>query len=87
MIIVAHPDKPIELTVKGTKCRQPTLDAYETEIAEAYTAVDAISRPDIGLPEAWSVRDITSFVRGVVQSVVGSQLGDNEDIFSRGGDR
>jgi hypothetical protein len=87
MIVVTHPDKPFELTPKGSKRRQPTLDAYEKEIEEAYNAVDAISRPEISLPEEWSVGNVTSFIRGIVQSVVDSQLGDNDDIFSYGGDR
>lgn len=87
MIILSHPEKPFELTAKGSKRRQPILDAYETEIAEAYTAVDAISRPEVGLPDAWTVDGVASFVRDIVQNVVDPQLGDNDDIFLHGGDR
>lgn len=89
MIIVSHPGKPFEFTPKGTKRRQAILNAYETEINAAYTAVDEISQPGVGLPESKSLNDVTTFVRSIVQSVISPQpqLEDGDDLFSHGGDR
>jgi hypothetical protein len=87
MILVTQPGKPFEFTAKGSKRRQAILKAYDTEINAAYTAVDEISRPELGLPESKTLGDVTTFIRGIIQSVVNPQLKDDDDLFAHGGDR
>ena len=36
LVLITSPDKPMELTFKGTARRRPTLEAYASEIENVY---------------------------------------------------
>ena len=87
MIIITKPEKPLLLTDKGTTKRQPNLVAYADEIKATYMAFELSSCQDIPLPKVWDVPNATTFVRGVVEKVMGKHVSDTNDIFQYGADR
>jgi hypothetical protein len=87
MIMVTKPNRPMELTAKGTPRRQICLDAYEEDIGELYAAVQRSSQADLTPPTTWT-RDATlAFVRESVRRVLGFDIEDTDDLFQQGCDR
>jgi hypothetical protein len=87
MILVADPSKPMELTAKGTLRRQAILDMYQSEIQNAYTAVEASSQTHLILPEGTDAAENLKFMKRVVAEVMLEMPGDDDDIFQHGCDR
>jgi hypothetical protein len=88
MILVTHPDKPLELTAKATPRRGVCLKAYAQEIENLYDEIERSSQTEQRPPEIWTAESVLEFVRGVVHHVMTSvQVGDDDDLFSNGCDR
>ncbi|KAF5351577.1 hypothetical protein D9758_007202 [Tetrapyrgos nigripes] len=88
MILVANPNKPFEMTPKGTPRRNAVLKDYAEEIDEAYIAFDESSQVQFNPPKSWNTEDCTSFVRTAFKSVMEQnvKLEDDDDIFQKGCD-
>jgi hypothetical protein len=88
MILVTHPDKPLELTAKATPRRGICLKAYAQEISDLYDEIERSSQTEQRPPEIWTTGSTLEFVRGVVHHVMVSiRVGDDDDLFSNGCDR
>jgi hypothetical protein len=90
MIIVSHPSKPFESTLKNTPKRQLTIVSYQKEIEAVYAAVAESAQEDIPPPILWTLENTLAFVRRVVSEVFTAReslLGDEDDLFSQGVDR
>ena len=87
MIIVAYPDRPIQLTAKGTLKRKTMLEEYADDIAEVYKAVEDSSLKGVTPPVTWSVEETTSYIHQVVEKVLEKPIGKDDDLFQYGVDR
>ena len=87
MILIASPEKPIELTAKGTPRRQVTLAAYAREIEDLYEKVKNASQTDIESPSEWTEQTTLEFVRRAVGRVMRDEVDDEDDLFQFGCDR
>lgn len=87
MILFASPEKPFQMTPKGTVSRPRTLEAYETEIDAIYDAAEAASRSDLIMPDELDVPALQQYVRDLTQEVSGHELVQNVDLFTQGFDR
>ncbi|KAF8510926.1 hypothetical protein BU17DRAFT_55015 [Hysterangium stoloniferum] len=87
MIIVSHPERPLEVTTKLTPRRSVILTTYKNEISAAYIAA-SISKYSICVPSTWSPHQIIILVRSVVHAVMArsTPINDDDDIFENGGD-
>ncbi|PBK81586.1 NRPS-like enzyme [Armillaria gallica] len=86
MILVASPDKPFEFTAKESLRRGAILKSYEQEIEDIYNAVEVVS-PDVPIPLILSLKTATTVVRDIVKGALQQDtVGDNDDIFTVGGD-
>ncbi|KZV64362.1 acetyl-CoA synthetase-like protein [Peniophora sp. CONT] len=86
MILVASPEKPVELTAKGTPRRQVTLAAYSREIEELYETVKNASQTDMESPAEWTEQATLDFIRGAVGRVMRDAVEDDDDLFQFGCD-
>ncbi|KAK0201265.1 hypothetical protein DFS33DRAFT_1277546 [Desarmillaria ectypa] len=88
MIIVSHPSKPFEFTLKGTPRRRAIVQTYNDDIEAAYQAAEKISQTGIALPEMWTLNGTTEWIRRVAHSIiqVDEAIADSEDLFSIGAD-
>ena len=77
----------MEFTAKGTPRRQFVIDTYAEEINTLYDIVKGSSQPDLIPPKAWTKDTTTSFVRNVVEDILGQKLLDSDDLFQQGCDR
>ena len=87
MILIAHPEKPLEVTAKGTVRRNICLAKYKDEIAALYKAVDDSSHVGPEAPTSWTPETAPVFVREVVEIVMGREVPVGVDLFSLGCDR
>ena len=87
MIIVTYPDRPIQLTAKGTLKRKTMLEEYADDITEVYKAVDDSSLKDVAPPVTWSVEESTDYIHRVVEKVLEKPIGKDDDLFQYGVDR
>ena len=87
MILVAHHDKPLELTAKGTARRNICLAKYEVEIEAIYDAMESSSYAGPLPPTIWDPTTIHSFVREVVEGIMERPVLVDDDLFSLGCDR
>jgi hypothetical protein len=87
MIIVTSPEKPLELTSKGSVRRNVCLCKYESEIEELYKLVEESAQSGPQVPAEWTSESTLDFVRAVVHNVMEQQLDDNVDLFQHGCDR
>lgn len=87
MVLVTSPNKPVELTGKGTPRRQATLAAYAHEIDDLYEKVKNASQTDIKSPPEWTEEATLEFVRGAVSRVMRDAVEDGDDLFQFGCDR
>ncbi|KAK0492930.1 NRPS-like enzyme [Armillaria luteobubalina] len=86
MILVASPDKPFEFTAKESLRRGAILKAYEQEIEDIYNAVEAASQ-NVPVPPILTLKTATIVVRDIVKGALQQDtVGDNDDIFTVGGD-
>ncbi|KAK0219250.1 NRPS-like enzyme [Armillaria fumosa] len=86
MILVASPDKPFEFTAKESLRRGAILKAYEKEIEDIYNAVEAVSQ-NVPVPPILTLKTATIVVRDIVKGALQQDtIGDNDDIFTVGGD-
>ncbi|KAK0464051.1 NRPS-like enzyme, partial [Armillaria novae-zelandiae] len=86
MILVASPDKPFEFTAKESLRRGAILKAYEQEIENIYNAVEAASQ-NVPVPPILTLKTATIVVRDIVKGALQQDtVGDNDDIFTVGGD-
>ncbi|KAI0353748.1 acetyl-CoA synthetase-like protein [Trametes cingulata] len=87
MITVTRPDKPFQLTAKGTPRRHVCLADYAEEIDELYRKVDESSQAGVQHPLVWTDDDIREYVRSVVQMVLRApKIADEDDLFQQGCD-
>ncbi|KAH9935954.1 acetyl-CoA synthetase-like protein [Epithele typhae] len=87
MIIMARPDKPFQLTAKGTPRRQVCIDEYAEEIEQAYKRVEESSQVDVVPPAVWAQDTTLEYVRTLVHRVMdNSGLKDTDDFFQSGAD-
>ncbi|KAI0314196.1 acetyl-CoA synthetase-like protein [Amylostereum chailletii] len=86
MIVVTHPNKPMEFTAKGTPRRHVSLKAYEQEIETLYDVVKDSSQSDLPPPNEWTPHSTKAFVGNSVRRVVQAPLTDDNDIFQYGCD-
>ena len=87
MIIVTNPEKPLELTAKGSVRRNICIAKYETEIEELYRAVEESSQIGIKPPAEWTPESMLDFVQTIVHKVMGQPVGETDDLFQNGCDR
>ena len=88
MIIVTSPDKPFELTPKGTVRRKVTLAQYEQEVDDLYRRVEESSQSGATVPTEWTPESTLDFVHSVVQRVLQyPALTETDDLFKLGCDR
>lgn len=86
MILVASPDKPFEFTAKESLRRGAILKAYEQEIEDIYNAIEAVS-PNVPIPPILTLKTAKTVVRDIVKGALQQDtVGDDDDIFSVGGD-
>ncbi|KAJ7202281.1 hypothetical protein GGX14DRAFT_654096 [Mycena pura] len=86
MILVASPDKPLQLTVKGTPRRGATLQAYAEEIRELYQDVDQSFQKHLPRPKQFNNTTSLDFVRQLVGDVMVELPRDDDDLFRHGCD-
>ncbi|VDC04878.1 unnamed protein product [Peniophora sp. CBMAI 1063] len=86
MILVASPDKPLELTAKGNPRRNICLAAYEKEIETIYSNVEESSNVGPEPPALWTPVETLDYIRAVVKTIMGQDLGDGDELFSLGCD-
>ncbi|KAH7886572.1 acetyl-CoA synthetase-like protein [Phlebopus sp. FC_14] len=86
MIIFARADKPFAFTAKRTLKRHQILADYESEINDLYRVVEENCQQDVDAPTSWSIESSTEFVRTVFQRVLGSGVGDDQNILELGCD-
>jgi hypothetical protein len=87
MIIVTSPEKPLELTAKGSIRRNICLAKYDSEIEELYMAVEDSSQSGPQPPAEWTPESTLDFVEAVVHKVTEQHLDVNDDLFQHGCDR
>ncbi|KAI0309336.1 male sterility protein-domain-containing protein [Amylostereum chailletii] len=86
MIIVSKPEKPMELTPKGTPRRHVCIAAYEQEIEELYQAVKESSNVEYPPPDVWTMETSRDFVRTSIRRITQAPFGDDADIYQNGCD-
>ncbi|KZV68636.1 acetyl-CoA synthetase-like protein [Peniophora sp. CONT] len=86
MILVAHHEKPLELTAKDTVRRNICLAKYEEEIAALYEAVEDSSHAGPVSPSTWSPESTIAFIREVAQTIMERDILVDDDLFSLGCD-
>lgn len=86
MILVASPQKPLELTAKGSARRNACLAKYEDEIEAIYEAAES-SYDGPQPPVTWTPESTLEFVRSVVEIALGKKVVENDELFSLGCDR
>jgi len=88
MILVVKPNKPFEMTPKGTPRRNAVLRDYSEEIAAAYSAFDESSQIQFAPPKGWSVEECTSWALAAIKSILTNvEIRHDDDIFQKGCDR
>nr|UXY92114.1 ATP/NADPH-dependent carboxylic acid reductase [Trametes cinnabarina] len=87
MIMVTHPNKPLEYTAKGTPRRQVCIAAYNEEIDALYKRVEESSQIDLAPPRDWAPESTCEYVTSVVRKVMkNNEIQEEDDIFQQGCD-
>ncbi|THV01949.1 acetyl-CoA synthetase-like protein [Dendrothele bispora CBS 962.96] len=87
MILVASPSKPFTYTAKNTPRNNAIIKKYASEIEAIYNSLEESTQSSIPVPAQWDLEPSTEFVRAVVKKVLAIEdIGDEEDVFQRGGD-
>ncbi|THU97197.1 acetyl-CoA synthetase-like protein [Dendrothele bispora CBS 962.96] len=87
MILVASPSKPFTYTAKNTTRNNAIIKEYASEIEAIYDSLEESTQSNIPAPAQWDLESSTEFVRTVVKKVLAIEdIGDEEDVFQRGGD-
>ncbi|TFK84744.1 acetyl-CoA synthetase-like protein [Polyporus arcularius HHB13444] len=86
MVIVTSPSKPFEFTAKATPRRQACINAYSQEIDAAYNKMQESSQPDIAPPEHWTRESVQGYIRTIVDKVMSTPVGEDDDLFQYGCD-
>ncbi|KAK7470239.1 hypothetical protein VKT23_001674 [Stygiomarasmius scandens] len=87
MILVASPSKPFTYTAKNTTRNPAIIREYAPEIEALYDSLEESTQASIPAPTQWDLTSSMQFVRAVVQKVlIVENIGDEDDIFQRGGD-
>ncbi|THU87157.1 acetyl-CoA synthetase-like protein [Dendrothele bispora CBS 962.96] len=87
MILVASPSKPFTYTAKNTPRNNAIIKRYASEIEAIYNSLEESTQSSIPVPAQWDLESSTEFVRAVVKKVLAIEdIGDEEDVFQRGGD-
>ena len=61
---------------------------YVPEIEAIYNSLDESTQSSVPAPAQWDLESCTDFVRAVVKKVLSIEdIGDEDDVFQRGGDR
>jgi hypothetical protein len=87
MILVTDPDKPLELTAKGSARRNICLAKYEIEIDELYRAIEESSLDAPEPPSEWTPETTLEYVRAIVYAALQQSLEETDDFFQHGCDR
>ncbi|THV01989.1 acetyl-CoA synthetase-like protein [Dendrothele bispora CBS 962.96] len=87
MILVTSPSKPFTYTAKNTPRNNAIIKEYAPEIEAIYNSLEESTQSSIPVPAQWDLESSTEFVRAVVKKVLAIEdIGDDEDVFQRGGD-
>ncbi|THV01944.1 acetyl-CoA synthetase-like protein, partial [Dendrothele bispora CBS 962.96] len=87
MILVASPSKHFTYTAKNTPRNNAIIKKYAPEIEAIYNSLEESTQSSIPVPAQWDLESSTEFVRAVVKKVLAIEdIGDEEDVFQRGGD-
>ena len=89
MVLVAHPDRPLSITAKGTVRRRASLAMYADAIDAAYEAF-ARAPPSSAALQALAERGApvdAIAVAAVVREVIGRAPDRDKDLFQQGCDR
>ena len=88
MILVTHPDRPFQLTGKGTPRRHVSIKEYDEEISALYKQVEESAEVEVAPPAEWSEDSARAYVRDVIRKVMSAPgIGDDDDLFQQGCDR
>jgi hypothetical protein len=87
MILIASPDKPLELTAKGSARRNICLAKYESEIEQIYRTIDESTEGAPESPSEWTPQSTLKYVRALVHTALQQPLEEANDIFQYGCDR
>jgi hypothetical protein len=87
MILVTKPDKPLELTAKGTPRRGVCLAIYEKEIEDLYNELEHSTQTEHKSPSEWTPEATLTFTRDVVLRNMMFPVSDEDDLFQNGCDR
>lgn len=89
-ILLAHPNKPIQMTPKGTVIRKSTIDSYGEEINQIYNAVSqgASARPVSEIATAIASRDKNSVALCIEKEICSilqvGKIDRQENLFQQG---
>ncbi|EGO20261.1 hypothetical protein SERLADRAFT_477663 [Serpula lacrymans var. lacrymans S7.9] len=89
MILVAHSDKPMLRTGKGTVMKKATVKAYEEDINNLYDTVEESTRAgnDVPLPKSWTEEELQGWLMAHAAIVNADREVDPEaDFFEQGFD-
>uniref|UniRef100_D8QBK6 Polyketide synthase-like phosphopantetheine-binding domain-containing protein n=1 Tax=Schizophyllum commune (strain H4-8 / FGSC 9210) TaxID=578458 RepID=D8QBK6_SCHCM len=81
LILVAHPDRPLPRTDKGTVVRKLALKVYEEEIENMWVN-DSNANP----PSSWDAPTIADWIARHVRNITGRDMDRHVDLFEQGFD-
>ncbi|KAI0087636.1 hypothetical protein BDY19DRAFT_994946 [Irpex rosettiformis] len=86
LILLESPSKPFQLTDKRTVKKKATLDLYREEIEQAYQTVEQgqLGSNNIIAPVFSDITSVTAFIRTLVSTSLGRNIGDDDDFFNSG---
>jgi hypothetical protein len=87
LVLIEDPQKPFQLTDKGTVRAQVTLNMYEEQIEKAYKDTEADLQDGIDIPTEFGEEEIKAFVNSAVRSLLPDEhLACDDDLFEYGKD-
>ncbi|KAL1721938.1 hypothetical protein EV715DRAFT_194194 [Schizophyllum commune] len=89
LILVAHPDRPLPRTDKGTVIRKLALKVYEEEIENVYKALESAEQAEVldaTPPSSWETATIKDWITRHIRNITGRNMDPAVDLFEQGFD-
>ncbi|KAL1710425.1 hypothetical protein EV121DRAFT_192955 [Schizophyllum commune] len=89
LILVAHPDRPLPRTDKGTVIRKLALKVYEEEIENIYKALESAEHGEVldgTPPSSWETATIKDWITQHIRDITGRNVDPAADLFEQGFD-
>ncbi|KAL1695048.1 hypothetical protein GGG16DRAFT_109571 [Schizophyllum commune] len=86
LILVAHPDRPLPRTDKGTVIRKLALKVYDEETENIYKALENAEQGeelDAKPPSSWDTASIEGWIARHVRDITGREMDRDVDLFEQ----